>query len=171
MPEIWERQPIETPKAWAGFVIYRELPLNAPAGEDHRALSSVAKRLGHKDLQVVSKWSRFNNWVERATAYDDYKRNTAIAVRDVALAQYQQQVVARLTTNLTGYYELVEKTIRDMRLLPEGVAPGKLLMLGRAIRMADDLARRAGGMPVEFYREKVREQDFEGMTYTVEDES
>ena len=59
----WERQPGETEKQFEAFAIYRDLG-------SERSVNEVCKRLS-KSRTLISKWSSQNQWVSRATAYDN----------------------------------------------------------------------------------------------------
>jgi hypothetical protein len=63
-PAPWERQEKETNKAWNAFCLYRDMN---PAD---RSISKVSKTLGYKVDALPARWSRHNNWVSRAGAYD-----------------------------------------------------------------------------------------------------
>lgn len=62
MAELWEKQPEENPKPFEAFCIYRDL---GPG----RSLPQVAERLG-KSEGLMERWSRENDWVKRASAWD-----------------------------------------------------------------------------------------------------
>ena len=59
----WERQDGETPKQFEAFAAYRDM------GEE-RSQVKVAEKLC-KSVQLISRWSAANNWVERVAAWDD----------------------------------------------------------------------------------------------------
>lgn len=61
-PELWERQPEETPRAFEAFVVYRDLGAN----RSHR---KTAQELG-KNCTTISEWSAKYDWVKRAAAWD-----------------------------------------------------------------------------------------------------
>lgn len=63
---IWERQPTDTAKSWAAFVVYRDLPAGT------RSLEEVRQKLGNSSgyTRQLEKWSAAHNWVARVAAYD-----------------------------------------------------------------------------------------------------
>ena len=70
--ELWERQVNEGRKAFAAFVVYRDM------GE-HRSTAKVAQALG-KSKQLMDRWSSAWEWVLRVQAWDalaDQERRTA----------------------------------------------------------------------------------------------
>jgi hypothetical protein len=64
MAELWERQKYETNRAYEAFAAYRDMGVN-------RSLDAVSRKL-NKSIALLGRWSTANNWVERATAYDDH---------------------------------------------------------------------------------------------------
>lgn len=96
MPEPWERQEKETSKAWNAFRLYRDMD---PAD---RTIKAVAKKLGYSVTALCERWSRLNDWVSRAGAYDahmdELKRNQrererlAASDRRIQLAKNMQLV-------------------------------------------------------------------------------
>lgn len=62
--KLWERQEGESAKAFAAFVVYRDLG-------DKRSLEKVSQNLA-KSLPFIKSWSSKYNWVKRAAAYDDF---------------------------------------------------------------------------------------------------
>lgn len=64
LPDLWERQPGESAKAFEAFATYRDML----TGE--RSVRKVAEKLG-KSSTFVSRWSSRFGWVERAAAWDD----------------------------------------------------------------------------------------------------
>lgn len=61
-PELWERQPGETTRAFEAFVIYRDLG----AGRSHR---KTGQQLG-KNLTTIGEWSVKYDWMKRVAAWD-----------------------------------------------------------------------------------------------------
>ena len=61
-PELWERQPEETARAFEAFVVYRDLGAN-------RSLRKTAQELG-KNCTTISEWSAKYDWVKRVAAWD-----------------------------------------------------------------------------------------------------
>ena len=67
MPNLWDRQPGETPKAFAAFLLYRDL-----LAIDRSV--SAAREGQQKDkkgtLRQWNGWSMRNGWVNRAAEHD-----------------------------------------------------------------------------------------------------
>ena len=96
MPQPWERTEKETSKAWNAYRIYRDMD---PAV---RTIAKVSKQLGYSVTALCERWSRENDWVSRAAAYDGHmdelKRNQrererlAASDRRIQLAKNMQLV-------------------------------------------------------------------------------
>lgn len=61
--EIYDRQPNESAKAHAAFILYRDIP----AAE--RTAAKVAKAC-NKSISLINRWGASHKWRERAAAYD-----------------------------------------------------------------------------------------------------
>lgn len=61
-PELWERQPEETARAFEAFVVYRDLGAN-------RSLRKTAQEL-NKNCTTIAEWSSKYDWVKRVAAWD-----------------------------------------------------------------------------------------------------
>ena len=66
IPEPWERQAGEPPKAWEAFTIYRSMPAK------ERSVQKVGERQGKKWVSYMQDWSAKWRWVDRAAEYDNY---------------------------------------------------------------------------------------------------
>ena len=62
MPNPWDRQPGETPKAFAAFCIYRDLP-----AIDRSVAAAWGRKKGGKYWE---RWCTDHNWLERAAKHD-----------------------------------------------------------------------------------------------------
>ena len=60
--DSWERQPDETPAAFAAFVAYRDMGAT-------RSAAKVGRELG-KSRSLLNRWSARYGWVARAEAFD-----------------------------------------------------------------------------------------------------
>jgi len=65
MANLWERRQDETPKAFAAFVVYRDL---GPARSIVKAIESTGKRTAK--VRRWEKWPSRFDWVARAAGYD-----------------------------------------------------------------------------------------------------
>ena len=168
MDKIWERLPGETDKAWAAFQVYRDLPLFGEKST-RRTLVNAARILDYSDDQQLAKWSSKNSWVDRTRGYDAHLGHNALTIREAALSEYQQAVVASLGMQLIMADEIINRSLAAMkRELDEGTVPSTLDVkrIMSSIREKDDLARRAGKMPVSFRRSDAEEDD-EDMVYVI----
>ena len=62
MPNLWDRQPGETPKAFAAFCIYRDLP-----AIDRSVAAAWGRKIGGKQWE---RWCTSHDWVNRAAEHD-----------------------------------------------------------------------------------------------------
>ena len=133
MADPWERQPEETPDAWAAFVQYRDMGSN-------RSTAKVAQALG-KTKTIMDRWSSKHAWVRRCLAWDNEQdrqwreEQTAarkrMAERQAATAAAAQNKIAqfivdldptRLTpTEAARWYEVAVKVERQARGEPDRV--------------------------------------------------
>lgn len=65
-PELWERRPGETPKAYAMFIAYRD------QGAFHHSLRELARNEPATNLRQLAVWSKEHDWPARAAAWDDH---------------------------------------------------------------------------------------------------
>jgi hypothetical protein len=65
-PELWERQPNETGRSYAAFMVYRDL---SPA---RRTFTKLARSL-NRDVASIESLAQANDWVARAAAWDEEK--------------------------------------------------------------------------------------------------
>ena len=167
LEQIWLRQPAETDKAWLAFETYRNLP---PFGEKdaRRSLVNAARILGYKDDQMMTRWSTKYSWVDRVRAYDASLGAKAMDMREVGIESYHREVYRSLTAQLAVADTLLDKTLSGLMQRAEKgdhIPSVELQRIIRAIKEKDDLARRAGGLPVEFKTTKAEE--FEENEYYV----
>jgi len=92
-PKPWERQPKEGPKAWAAFVVYRNM------GAGVRTVAKVAAQLG-KGLPNYEKMARLYHWMERCKAYD--------AEQDRIGQETQKDVLIEMRRRHAGYGKLTQ---------------------------------------------------------------
>ena len=107
-PAPWDRQPRETSKAYAAFVIYRDM------GTD-RTVRSVAEAL-NKSGTLIAGWSGKHNWVVRAAAWDSMPgRMVAEAFEERArrIAEQHDRIASKLLDRMEA----------NLDLLPVGADP------------------------------------------------
>jgi hypothetical protein len=100
-PSAWERQPGENARQFEYFCAYRDMLaserslLNLHRLYHRNSIKTASKKTGN--FRSIAEWSRRNNWVERAEAYDDEKdrikratwksNEEAMAQRHIAVAK------------------------------------------------------------------------------------
>jgi hypothetical protein len=65
----WDRRPGESPKAYAAFLKYRDM---GPYKRSLRALGARESSTEVVHIALAARWSRENDWVDRAGSWDDY---------------------------------------------------------------------------------------------------
>ena len=105
MPNLWDRQPGETPKAFAAFCLYRDLP-----AIDR---SVLAAREGHqKDtkgtLRQWKGWSMRNDWVNRAAEHDSDLASRRRIRRAESLERAQDDISTMARAALTKMVPLLQ---------------------------------------------------------------
>jgi hypothetical protein len=137
--EPWARQPGETQKQYAAFVVYRDLGLGA------RSIPATAKALGLSTRSgQVGGWSSRNSWRERVDAWDrEIERKKQIALTDevqemarrhVAAAQNYIEVLMEPARLLARH--LKDPQFRDLEDLP---TPQLLMLAARCARVLPSL--------------------------------
>jgi hypothetical protein len=158
--EIWKRLPNETVKAYNAFVKYRTLLIDGE-GLGKRSLENTMKLLNLKSMTGVEGWSRKNNWVERAAAWDEKRRTDIIQIQDVDAVVYRQEVTDRLMLKLVALNKVVDAEIKaalEQQSIGERITAVEIKRLVEATTMLDNLARRAANMPTTFRSEAVQDQ-------------
>jgi|ERR1041385_8709388 hypothetical protein len=165
---IWDQQPNETTKAFAGFLVYRSLP---PYGENSRSIDQVKKQLGLSSGNNVNGWSSKYNWVERARAFDAYQATRSITLTEVAQEEYAKSTITATSARLVYLGRIVEKMMKriDEALdKEEEVDAGDVKRVMDMVKTIDDLSRRNAGLPTT-YLTKVSEvvEDAEDAIYVI----
>lgn len=160
--EAWDRRPDESQPAWEAFRIYRDL-------RSSRSHARVAAEVG-KSVELMSRWSRRDEWVERARAFDAYEdrlRLQSIAdgirkmgERHTQTGQLLAQVLSLPAQALAAKYrEDPEAVMRELAAL-DTVG---LIRLARdathALYTAIGIERLARGEPTEVVRQDVLHAD------------
>lgn len=120
-PQPWERQPGESPEAWAAFQLYRD-------ATGRRRAHEVALQ-SRKDESLIRRWSARWGWVDRAAAWDAQqdrewtaerlRQRRLVARRHAEIAmQLQGKGLAKLRDLTTA--ELTERGA--LRLIELGMA-------------------------------------------------
>lgn len=90
--EPWDRQPDESPVAYAAFIVYRDQLANGHPG---RSTREVAREVNKAQAQI-GRWSSRHRWVRRVDAYDREQE----AVKLQAMSRELERVARRQATSL-----------------------------------------------------------------------
>ena len=108
MPNLWDRQPGETPKAFAAFCIYRDLP-----AIDRTIVAAVAqqrKNGGKAPVRNWETWSSLYNWSERSLAGDSDLASRRRIRRGEALERAQDDIANMSRAALSKLLPLLQPT-------------------------------------------------------------
>ena len=110
--KLWERQPSETPKAYAAFLLYRDLP-----AVDRSVAAAWGRKLGGKQWE---RWCTAHDWVNRAAEHDSdlASRRRERMAKEVERAQDDAAVTIRATL------DKVKERIEGMD--PEELSAGQI---------------------------------------------
>jgi len=146
--EPWERQPGESPKAFAAFAAYRDMPPHA------RSLVRVAELLGRQaGVTSASKrrraggqlyeWSRLHGWVSRAEAWDRHK-DQEVRAAQVEAAREANRLHA---TMLRAEFNILVRRLSTID--PKELGAGEAIRLSKEIIMTERLIL---GQPIAIER-------------------
>jgi len=134
----WERQAGETYKAYAAFLVYRDLPL------DVRSIALTADKLG-KSKQGIQIWSSKYKWRDRVLAYDAYLSGISMLDRQKRLEDMNKRHVQEAQAfQIKAMQALKALDINDM-------SPKDVLAW---TQVAIDIERRALDVPTEVTRQE-----------------
>ena len=135
MPEIWERLPSESSKAYAAFCIYRDMG-------PKRSIEKVQKKVGKKSgyLRHLYRWSSKYNWFERAKAYDDYIEKKKREENEKAILEMAERHVKLAMAFLLKIAQALQQ-IDPAQLSPSDMA--------KWLEIATKLERLSRGVPTE----------------------
>lgn len=165
----WERLPEETPKAYAAFSLYLQMPPYGEPGE-RRSIANVAAKLGLSATSGVELWSAKYNWGERTAAYDSYRTNSAITVKETALAEFQQNIVIVMGQQLAVVNEILDRAFNEVRTKQQAGEPtdaNEVKKLIDAWEKKDNMARRLAGMPTQYTTERALPEEDEEKVYVI----
>lgn len=143
------------------------MPITTLEDGEQRSLSNLSKKMGYSGTQLLQRWSAQYDWVRRANAYADERAQKQITLVESKLAEYTQEVVKTLTGNLAKLDKILDDRLNYLVDHPDDVDGRELQRITAAIKVKDDLARRAAGMPVTFRDTDAEEQDYEDNVYTI----
>ena len=108
MPNLWDRQPGETPRAFAAFCIYRDLP-----AIDRSIVAAVAQQRengGKAPVRNWETWSSLYNWSERGLASDSDLASRRRIRRGDALERAQDDIANMSRAALAKLLPLLQPT-------------------------------------------------------------
>ena len=108
MPNLWDRQPGETPKAFAAFCLYRDLP-----AIDRSIVAAVAqhrKNGGKASERNWETWASLYNWRERGVASDSDLASRRRIRRADALERAQDDIANMSRAALAKLLPLLQPT-------------------------------------------------------------
>ena len=102
MPNLWDRQPGETPKAFAAFCIYRDLP-----AIDRSVAAAWGRKKGGKQWE---RWCTSYDWVNRAAEHDSDLASRRRMRRGDALERAQDDIANMSRAALSKLLPLLQPT-------------------------------------------------------------
>ena len=141
MPEIWERQPYESSKAYAAFCIYRDLGTERSLD---KALAAANKKPTNR--RHWARWMGKYNWLERARAYDDYLERKKREEKEKAILEMAERH-ARLAM---AFQQRVAERLREIN--PSELSPSDM---AKWLDVSTKLERLSRGEPTEIGKQEV----------------
>lgn len=134
----WDKLERETGKAFAAFILYRDL---GPS----RTVNLVAQKLGResKNNKALLKWCRENDWVRRAGAYDAHLQKLKDMADEEVLVKMAKQGRKQRSKNVFVATGIVGKELEKYKRMVDS-SPGPILELRDLIKLAkiaDDISR------------------------------
>ena len=108
MPNPWDRQPGETPRAFAAFCLYRDLP-----AVDRSIVAAVAQHRqngGKASVRNWETWSSLYNWSDRSLAGDSDLASRRRIRRGEALERAQDDIANMSRAALSKLLPLLQPT-------------------------------------------------------------
>jgi hypothetical protein len=150
IPEPWEQQPQEPPKAFQAFTIYRNMPAN------ERSVRKTAEKLG-RYASYMEKWCSKWSWVERARAHDAFvdkeTRESAQREREIMVEMHIKAARAMITKALQGLQKIPvdEMTAQDVTKMIDVAAKLERLSRGDATENVETYGREGAPPAVQIY--------------------
>jgi len=155
--QLWNKQPEETPKAYAAFCIYRDLK----PGE--RSIDTAYRQtLSDEERQKSAKrapgcwdrWSAKHKWVARVEAYDNHLDGIAQAAKEAEIQRVMSEGYAQRHERVRVLNKTAKKLEKFLELDTEGTenywltGPKSVMfntgMLAEFRAALDDLAKEVG---------------------------
>lgn len=150
MSEPWERQKGETTKAFAAFVVYRNMqPLERSHAKTHRATGIPES--------TIAKWSAKYNWVKRVEAWDNEQDRQARAAQMEEIKSMRKNHANIASAMLVKAAQALQRIppdeikARDISMMVETASKLERISRGDS---GDVIEQRDGGTaisPVQFY--------------------
>lgn len=148
-PELWERQPGESAKAFEAFAAYRDMGVN-------RSIRKAAQSL-NKAVTTLAEWSTKHEWVKRCAAWDAEQdritRNELLA--DMAATRKRQRKNAqRMQERGMEFLENViagEPALRDIVQLLKAGMEQERIALGDVGEVIEERTSGDAVDPVQIY--------------------
>ena len=105
--QVWEKQPFDTNKSWAAFVIYRDF------SHSERTLAKVAELLGKSDT-LIERWSTKYDWVARVREYDVWIDRQTSQKKRLDDERKRLEMLERHTNVAVGVQSAVVQSFEEM---------------------------------------------------------
>lgn len=140
-PLPWERRENESTKAYEAFCTYRDM------GRE-RSLSKVAEKL-QKSGSLIGRWSREQDWVNRAAKWDDEQDRLE---REIAQREQAKAIREMRTRHAKLAEAMLVKAARGLAKIPDDeIKPGDV---SRMVDIASKLERISRGDVGEVIEER-----------------
>lgn len=140
-PEPWERRENETTKAYEAFCIYRDM------GRE-RSLAKVAEKQ-QKSGSLIGRWSRENDWVDRAAKWDDEQERIE---REIAQKEQAKAIKSMRERHAKLAEAMLIKAAKGLARIPDDeIKPGDV---SRMVDVASKLERISRGDVGEVVEER-----------------
>ena len=114
MRDAWDRQPGESGKAFAAFLVYRD--------SDPRRISTAAREC-RKAESLLRRWSARWDWQSRISEFDSYLARQRLARREKRLAVVEDRAVELMD-------DAISRAIQRLRSMdPEEIPAGQVVRM------------------------------------------
>lgn len=148
-PELWERQPGETARAFEAFAVYRDMGAS-------RSLRKTVQQL-NKNLTTIAEWSSKYDWVKRVAAWDaeqDRIARVEMMADMAATRKRQRQNAKRMQEKGMEFLESViagEPALRDIVQLLKAGMEQERIAIGDVGEVVEERQGEAAFSPVQIY--------------------
>lgn len=168
----WDKRPDETGKSYVMFTKYLGLVDPTNPAHQNRSIARLIELTGYNpnSKSQLEQWSSKYDWVARAEAYDAHMATNIIVYRQVEMKEYQAAVVNSLVQQLVMADKIVNQALKAIladQAANKYVEPVEIQRILKALKEKDDLARRAGKMPIAYTRELAEETDDDDVMFVI----